>query len=39
MVIPDADLVVLCTADWKQPEYPQHFALIEDFILPAVEAK
>jgi len=36
MVIPWADLVVLCTSDWKQPEYPEHFALVEEFILPAI---
>jgi CubicO group peptidase (beta-lactamase class C family) len=39
MVIPKADLVVLCTSDWKQPEYPQHFALIEEFILPSIAAE
>jgi CubicO group peptidase (beta-lactamase class C family) len=39
MVIPRADLVVLCTSDWKQPEYPQHFALVEDFIMPAIVSK
>ena len=37
MVLPKADLVVLCTSDWRQPEYPQHFALVEQFILPAIE--
>ena len=31
-------LMVLCTSDWKQPEYPEHFALVEKFILPAVGA-
>ena len=36
MVIPRADLVVLCTSDWKQPEYPEHFALVEKFIVPAI---
>jgi hypothetical protein len=36
MVIPRADLVVLCTSDWKQPEYPEHFALVEEFIMPAI---
>jgi len=36
MVIPRADLVVLCTSDWKQPEYPEHFALVEGFIIPAM---
>lgn len=39
MVIPDADLVILCTSDWKQPEYPQHYALIETYILPALTSK
>ena len=36
MVVPDVDLVVLCTSDWKQPEYPEHFALVADFVLPSV---
>jgi len=36
MVIPKADLVVLCTSDWKQPEYPQHFALLAEFIVPSI---
>lgn len=36
MVLPKADMVVLCTSDWKQPEYPEHFALIEEFILPSI---
>ncbi len=35
MVIPKADMVVLCTSDWKRPEYPEHFALMNDFVLPA----
>jgi CubicO group peptidase (beta-lactamase class C family) len=35
-VIPKADLVVLCTSDWKQPEYPEHFALLEEFIVPSL---
>ncbi len=39
MVVPQADLVVLCTSDWKQAEYPQHFALVEDFIVPAIVSK
>ena len=39
MVIPDADLVVLCTSDWKQPEYPRHFALVETFLLPSLAEK
>lgn len=38
MIIPRADLVVLCTSDWKQPEYPEHFALMERFLLPAISA-
>jgi len=37
MVIPTADLVVLCTSDWKQPEYPAHFKLLERFVLPSIE--
>jgi len=36
MVLPDLDLVVLCTSDWQRPEYPDHFALIQSFILPAL---
>lgn len=36
MVIPKLDLVVLCTSDWKQPEYPEHFALVEKFVIPSV---
>ena len=39
MVLPEADLVVLCTSDWKQPEYHQHFALIEAFVLPSIASK
>ena len=39
MVIPRADLVVLCTSDWKQPEYPEHFSLVEKFILPSITSK
>ena len=39
MVIPGADLVVLCTSDWKQPEYPEHFALVEKFVLPSIATK
>jgi CubicO group peptidase (beta-lactamase class C family) len=39
MVIPKADMVVLCTSDWKQPEYPEHFALMQKFILPAIAAR
>jgi len=36
MVVPDIDMVVLCTSDWKQPEYPEHFALVGTFILASV---
>lgn len=36
MVIPSEDAVVLCTSDWRQPEYPEHFALVERFVLPAL---
>jgi CubicO group peptidase (beta-lactamase class C family) len=35
VVLPDLDLVVACTSDWKQPEYPDHFALLERFIVPS----
>ncbi|MGE5326690.1 MAG: serine hydrolase domain-containing protein [Deltaproteobacteria bacterium] len=37
MVIPDLDLVTLCTSDWRQPEYPEHYALVKDFVIPAVK--
>ena len=36
LVAPDLDLVVLCTSDWRQPEYPEHYALVKDFVIPAV---
>lgn len=36
LVAPDLDLVVLCTSDWRQPEYPEHYALIKDFVIPAI---
>ena len=36
MVIPSADLVVLCTSDWKQPEYQEHFLLVNRFVLPSI---
>jgi CubicO group peptidase (beta-lactamase class C family) len=39
MVLPKADLVVLCTSDWKQPEYPQHFALLAQFVVPSIASK
>jgi CubicO group peptidase (beta-lactamase class C family) len=39
MVVPDVDLVALCTSDWKQAEYPEHFALVERFLLPSVIAR
>ena len=39
IVVPDLDLVALCTSDWKQPEYPEHFALVERFILPSIAAR
>jgi len=39
MAVPDADLVIICTSDWRQPEYPDHFALVERFILPAVAGR
>jgi len=39
MVLPGADLVVLCTSDWKQPEYPEHFAIVEKRILPALTSR
>ena len=35
MVVPSLDLVVLCTSDWQKPEYPEHFALLETYVLPA----
>jgi CubicO group peptidase (beta-lactamase class C family) len=36
MVIPKLALVVLCTSDWRQPEYPSHYALVEKFLLPSL---
>jgi CubicO group peptidase (beta-lactamase class C family) len=36
LVAPDLDLVVLCTSDWRQPEYPEHYALVKDFVIPSV---
>lgn len=39
LVVPDVDMVVLCTSDWKQPEYPEHFAIIGTFILASVLAR
>jgi CubicO group peptidase (beta-lactamase class C family) len=36
LVAPDLDLVVLCTSDWHQPEYPEHYALVRDFVIPAI---
>ena len=36
MVVPKAGLVILCTSDWARPEYPEHFALVEQFVLPAI---
>jgi CubicO group peptidase (beta-lactamase class C family) len=35
MVCPKLDLVILCTSDWRQPEYPEHFGLVQGFILPS----
>lgn len=39
LVAPDLDLVVLCTSDWRQPEYPEHYALIKDFVIPAATSR
>ncbi len=36
LVAPDLDLIMLCTSDWRQPEYPEHYALVKDFVIPAV---
>jgi CubicO group peptidase (beta-lactamase class C family) len=36
LVAPGLDLVVLCTSDWRQPEYPEHYALTKDFVIPAI---
>lgn len=35
LIAPDLDLVVLCTSDWRQPEYPEHHTLVRDFVIPA----
>ena len=36
LIVPDLDLVILCTSDWRQPEYPEHYALVKDFVISAV---
>jgi CubicO group peptidase (beta-lactamase class C family) len=36
LIAPALDLVVLCTSDWRQPEYPEHYALLKDFVFPAI---
>src|SRR5271157_807462 len=36
LVDPDLDLVILLTSDWRQPEYPEHYVLIKDFVIPSV---
>jgi CubicO group peptidase (beta-lactamase class C family) len=36
MVIPDLDMTILCTSDWHQPEYPEHYALVKNYIIPSV---
>ncbi len=36
LVVPDLDFVILCTSDWRQPEYPEHYALVENFVIPSV---
>jgi CubicO group peptidase (beta-lactamase class C family) len=36
LVAPDLDLIVLCTSDWRQPEYPEHYELLKDFVIPSV---
>jgi CubicO group peptidase (beta-lactamase class C family) len=36
LIAPDLDLVILCTSDWRQPEYPEHYALVKDFVLPSI---
>jgi CubicO group peptidase (beta-lactamase class C family) len=36
MVIPDLNMTILCTSDWHQPEYPEHQAIVKDYIIPSV---
>jgi CubicO group peptidase (beta-lactamase class C family) len=36
LIAPDLDLVILCTSDWSQPEYLEHYAVVKDFVIPAV---
>jgi len=36
MVIPDLDMVVLCTSDWSQPEFPAHHVIVKDYIIPSM---
>lgn len=36
LVIPELELVVLCTSDSQQPKFMEHIKLVEDYIIPAV---
>lgn len=36
MVIPDLDMTILCTSDWHQPEYPEHHAIVKNYIIPSM---
>lgn len=36
MVIPDLAMTILCTSDWKQPGYPEHYVLVKDYIITSV---
>lgn len=36
LIIPEFDLVILCTSDSQQPIYKEHIRLTEDYIIPSV---
>ncbi len=38
-VIPELNLVILFTSDWKKPVYPEHESIVKDYIIPAVISK
>lgn len=35
-IIPELEMVVLCTSDWEKPVYFKHEAIIKDYIIPSV---
>jgi CubicO group peptidase (beta-lactamase class C family) len=38
-IIPDLDLVILCTSDSQQAQFAEHIALVKDYIIPATNKK